>query len=288
MAKFAASVLLGRTCTKVSPSHVRACVPSRFSSSSSAVARCPAAPTSSFRFGRGPAGGFKPVQWFKGQGCFGRRLRTVLAKASNEPEWYSANIKTKSKVGNDRYKFVLDVGQEVAKGYTLAGQFVQVTTDRNDESKKPAYIALANTPSEAGQDGLVEMVIKTNDGTAGAICDLGEGSVLDVSAVMGKGFNFADRAPVETCQKVYLIATGTGIAPIRALINSGELDIPKRKSVVLYYGYRNSEYCAYSEEIASWVSGAPSNGSRPVTKLSLVFVSFLSFRDRAMVLVVHN
>jgi NAD(P)H-flavin reductase len=223
----------------------------RFPSPSTVRARCTGgASPSSFRF-RG-AGNFRTSQWSPGLLSGGRRLRTVLAKAGSEPEWYSANIKTKSKVGNDRYKFVLDVGQDVAKGYTLAGQFVQVTTDSNDESKKPAYIALANTPSAAGQDGMVEMVIKTNDGTAGAICDLGEGADLDVSAVMGKGFNFADRAPLATCKNVYLIATGTGISPIRALINSGELDIPKRDSVVLYYGYRNSEYCAYSEEIESW------------------------------------
>lgn len=144
----------------------------------------------------------------------------------------------------------MDVGQDVAKGYTVAGQFVQL---RCDESQKPAYIALANSPSEAGGN-LVEMVIKTNDGTAGAICDLSEGSDLDVSPVMGKGFQVKDRAPLASCPNVYLIATGTGIAPIRALINSGELDIPNRESVALYYGYRNQDYCAYSEEIESWVS----------------------------------
>ena len=149
-----------------------------------------------------------------------------------------------------RYKLVLDVGQDVAKGYTVAGQFVQL---RCDESQKPAYIALANSPSEAGGN-LVEMVIKTNDGTAGAICDLSEGSDLDVSPVMGKGFQVKERAPLASCPNVYLIATGTGIAPIRALINSGELDIPNRESVALYYGYRNQDYCAYSEEIESWVS----------------------------------
>ena len=71
---------------------------------------------------------------------------------------------------------------------------------------------------------------------------------------MGKGFQVKDRAPLASCPNVYLIATGTGIAPIRALINSGELDIPNRESVALYYGYRNQDYCAYSEEIESWVS----------------------------------
>ena len=146
-----------------------------------------------------------------------------------------------------RYKLVVDVG-EVAKGYTVPGQYVQV---RSSEDQKPAFIALANAPADTT---LVEMVIKTNDGTAGAICGLDQGSELDVSPVMGKGFRVEERAPLSSCKHVYLIATGTGIAPIRALIDSGELDIPSRDSVTLYYGYRNNDYCAYGDEIAKWES----------------------------------
>lgn len=172
-----------------------------------------------------------------------------VSASANGPEWHVASVKSKKQVGKDRYQFLLDVGSDVAKGYTVPGQFVQVRVQEDD---KPAYIALANSPSESEETALVEMVIKTNDGTAGAICNLGEGDQLDVSAVMGKGFQVVERAPLDTCSHVYLIATGTGIAPIRALINSGELDIPNRESVVLYYGYRNSEYCAYCDEFESW------------------------------------
>mmetsp|Transcript_6362 Transcript_6362/g.16417 ORF Transcript_6362/g.16417 Transcript_6362/m.16417 type:complete len:327 (+) Transcript_6362:1-981(+) len=183
-------------------------------------------------------------------GAKGRRwCVTQLSAQSQEISWHSASVQSKKKVGQDRYKLVLDVGQDVAKGYTVAGQYVQL---RCDESQKPAFIAIANTPSEVGQSALVEMVIKTNDGTAGAICELSEGAKLDCSPVMGKGFRVEERAPAATCPTVFLLATGTGIAPIRALINSGELDIANRDSVALYYGYRNEEYCAYGDEIDAW------------------------------------
>lgn len=181
---------------------------------------------------------------------------TQLA-ASADITWSSASIESKDQVGKDRYKLVVDVG-EVAKGYTVPGQYVQV---RSSEDQKPAFIALANAPADTT---LVEMVIKTNDGTAGAICGLDQGSELDVSPVMGKGFRVEERAPLSSCKHVYLIATGTGIAPIRALIDSGELDIPSRDSVTLYYGYRNNDYCAYGDEIAKWES----TGIRVVPVLS--------------------
>ncbi len=149
---------------------------------------------------------------------------------------------------------MLDVGQEVAKGYAVAGQFVQL---RCDDSQKPAYIAIANTPSEVSQSALVEMVIKTNDSTAGAICELSEGAKLDCSPVMGKGFRVKERAPAATCPTVFLIATGTGIAPIRARIISVELDIVSSDSVALYYRFRNEEYCAYADELDAWVRPPP-------------------------------
>ncbi|QDZ18158.1 putative FAD/NAD(P)-binding oxidoreductase [Chloropicon primus] len=172
------------------------------------------------------------------------RLLTQLAAA--DIAWSSASVESNEKVGKDRYKLVLDIGEDVAKGYTVPGQYVQL---RCGEEQKPAFIAIANAPSESS---LVEIVVKTNDGTAGAICALGKGEELDVSPVMGKGFAVEDKAPLSTCKNVYLVATGTGIAPIRALIQSGDLEIPSRESVALYYGYRNQDYCAYSEEFPEW------------------------------------
>ena len=45
---------------------------------------------------------------------------------------------------------------------------------------------------------------------------------MDVSPVMGKGFNLA-AVPVEEVPTLLLFATGSGIAPIRALLDSERL-----------------------------------------------------------------
>lgn len=49
---------------------------------------------------------------------------------------------------------------------------------------------------------------------------------MDVSPVMGKGFNLA-AVPVEEVPTLLLFATGSGIAPIRALIDSERLQVRK-------------------------------------------------------------
>ena len=63
---------------------------------------------------------------------------------------------------------------------------------------------------------------------------------MDVSPVMGKGFNLA-AVPVEEVPTLLLFATGSGIAPIRALIDSERLQVcslivgssPQRLSAML-------------------------------------------------------
>lgn len=50
------------------------------------------------------------------------------------------------------------------------------------------------------------------------------GDQVDVSPVMGKGFPI-QRVPPEKVPNLYIFATGTGISPIKALIESGELQV---------------------------------------------------------------
>lgn len=47
---------------------------------------------------------------------------------------------------------------------------------------------------------------------------------MDVSHVMGNGFPI-DKAPHETIKELLIFATGSGISPIRSLIESGALEV---------------------------------------------------------------
>jgi ferredoxin-NADP reductase len=50
------------------------------------------------------------------------------------------------------------------------------------------------------------------------------GDVIDVSPIMGKGFP-TQTLPPEQFPYLFIFATGTGIAPIKALIESGDLQV---------------------------------------------------------------
>lgn len=45
---------------------------------------------------------------------------------------------------------------------------------------------------------------------------------------------------------------GSGISPIKALIESGDLQADKRADVRLYYGTRDAAHTAYADRIPAW------------------------------------
>ena len=59
---------------------------------------------------------------------------------------------------------------------------------------------------------------------------------------MGKGFNLA-AVPVEEVPTLLLFATGSGIAPIRALIDSERLQVRKSQSAELNESTSHSSMC---------------------------------------------
>ena len=66
---------------------------------------------------------------------------------------------------------------------------------------------------------------------------------------MGKGFP-VDTVPPEDVDTVLLFATGTGIAPVKALIESGALQADKRKDVRLYFGTHDNDSTPYKDQCA--------------------------------------
>ena len=68
---------------------------------------------------------------------------------------------------------------------------------------------------------------------------------------MGKGFP-VDKVPPTAFPKVLLFATGSGISPIKALIESGRLETGARQEVTLFYGTRSPDHMAYLDRAAAW------------------------------------
>ncbi len=130
---------------------------------------------------------------------------------------------------------------------------------RRDAGCAPAFLAVSCAPNIAGY---FEFLIKDTDATAW-VADLAVGDDVQMSPVMGRGFPISPTLDLlgyppipedEVPRDILLFATGSGIAPIRACIESvlNGLNIPQRRSVKLYYGARYPERMPYMDRFKLW------------------------------------
>ncbi|WOL02865.1 hypothetical protein Cni_G11584 [Canna indica] len=140
---------------------------------------------------------------------------------------------------------------DLAVSYTAAGQYLQLRVPVAD---KPVFLAIASPPSFAASRGELQFLVKRFPGsTADLLCGLGRGDVVELSGIMGRGFPVERISPPDAFPTVLIFATGSGISPIRALIESG-FSANERSDVRLYYGARNLQRMAYQDRFKDWES----------------------------------
>ena len=173
-------------------------------------------------------------------------LRSAIVRANwgADVAFTDAVIVETGKAANNLHRLLVDIGTGVSE-YKTPGQFIQAKVDPDG---KAGFFALASPPHSSS---VVELLIKPNGEAAEAICAAAKGDLIKVSGVMGKGFP-VDRVPASSFQKLYLFATGSGISPIKALIESGAVDASARENVILYYGARTPQDMAYIERLSEW------------------------------------
>ncbi len=188
----------------------------------------------------------------------------------NLPSLSSSCLLTSS-LSSQITRIVLDVGDRAA-GYTKPGQYIQVRAGGPDA--KPGFFAVASPPAtKAGGGGegeggapapaksTLELLIRSGVGAAAdALAATPPGTTVDASPIQGGGFP-TDRIPPADVDTVLLFATGSGIAPIAALIESGGLQASKRRDVRLYYGTANRGATALADRVPAW---ADAHGVRTV------------------------
>ncbi|XP_051148399.1 fruit protein pKIWI502-like [Andrographis paniculata] len=184
-----------------------------------------------------------------------RRRRLIVSAASVRQDttvWTPTTLLEVSPVAESLFSITIDVSEspEVAASYTKAGQYLQLRLQ--DPNVKPAFLAIASPPSIAASKGVFEFLVKSVAGsTAELLCDLQKGDAVELTSAMGKGFNIDQISPEEDYQTVLIFATGSGISPIRALIEAG-FGANNRSDVRLYYGARNLNRMAYQERFKDW------------------------------------
>ena len=153
----------------------------------------------------------------------------------------------------------LEVGTETYQKYTTPGQFVQLKYKDND----PIFLAIASAPGTgtnadgtAAPNRCFEFLIKMSPRLSWLPEALIEGTRVQVSSVMGEGFPLGDLInTAKNVNQIILAAAGSGIAPLKACIESGKLtrsSSQARDENKLYYGEWTQDDMCYTDLYESW------------------------------------
>ncbi|XP_047331752.1 fruit protein pKIWI502-like, partial [Impatiens glandulifera] len=186
-----------------------------------------------------------------------RRFFSIAAAAAAVREdityWTSAPLIGVYPAAESLFHITIDVSDsfDIISSHTRPGQYLQV---RLPDIAKPSFLAIASPPKLAEARGEFEFLVKSIPGsTAELLCRLRKGDVVELTQAMGRGFDIDQIMPSDEYPSVLIFATGSGISPIRSLIESG-FDAIRRPDVRLYYGARNLQRMAYQDRFKDWES----------------------------------
>jgi NAD(P)H-flavin reductase len=171
-----------------------------------------------------------------------------------DPVWSPAVV-----AGNDKaclsgtsVSVTLEVPPETAAEYAIGGQYVQV---RLNEETKPQFLAICSAPDP--ETASFEFLIKKVPGNEW-MTSIAPGATVEVSQVLGPGFatkeNLDGLKYDFPTQNVLLFAAGSGLAPIKAAMESGALGVEPEgaRAAKLYYGERTAADLCFVEKFAAW------------------------------------
>ncbi len=157
-------------------------------------------------------------------------------------DWFEARVVDVSPAAEGLVHLYLEVPREVAASHAIPGQYVKVSPASGGEG----FFAIASGPGSRGDQ--LTLLIKLGGAVADAIAGLSAGATLRVTAAQGKGFPI-DRA---VGRDLVLVATGSGISPVRSVIEAVLARRADFGKVSLYFGARTPGAFAYRDEWEAW------------------------------------
>ncbi|MCL7049475.1 hypothetical protein MKW94_016728, partial [Papaver nudicaule] len=121
-----------------------------------------------------------------------RTLNTAISACVRQDTavWTPAPLKTLTKAAEDLYNITINVSDSphLISFYTKPGQYIQV---KLPEIEKPSFLAIAySSPKSSSSNGEFQFLVKSIEGSiAQLLCGLKKGDVVELSSVMGKGFD---------------------------------------------------------------------------------------------------
>jgi len=157
-------------------------------------------------------------------------------------QWFPATLVARSPAADGLTDLTLDVSTGPLAGtHQRPGQYVHLRLPGHEEG----LFAIASPPGASGQ---WDLLVKEGSTLPNALIVLPLGSQVEVSRPEGRGF------PLEQVRgkDLLLFATGSGISPIRSVIESIRQEREAYGRVTLYFGARTPAAFAYVKEFAVW------------------------------------
>lgn len=182
-----------------------------------------------------------------------------------EPEWTVAKVIANSDAcpSGKSVAMTLQVDPEVYAEYTVPGQYVQLRC--NEAMDKPEFMAIRSPPplqsntddiNISGSSPTFDFLIRKTD-SLHWLTDLAKDASIQISQVLGNGYaveeNLNSLKYDFPTQNIVLLAAGSGIAPIAAVLDSAStfLQLPNR-SCRLYYGEATADDLCCVDRFRDW------------------------------------
>lgn len=156
---------------------------------------------------------------------------------------YEARVSRARSIGHQLILLSVDTqGTPVGASYTRPGQYVLLSTDES----KPGFFSIASPPGEPMLEFLIRY--EPNKEKTGPLAQLVEGDTVLVSEAAGPGYPLLEQEG----RDLLLVATGTGIAPLRALLHVLAPHRQRFGSITLLHGAVNESSLAFRDELPEW------------------------------------
>jgi len=144
------------------------------------------------------------------------------------------------------FNVVVEADAALRELYIIPGQYAQIKAG----GLKPGFFAFASAPG----DSVFQFLIKRGSPISDAIISHKTGETVQVSAPQGKGY------PIGAARgrDVLLIGVGSGIAPLRALLEMLLKERAEYGKISLTYGARTQCAFPYENDFKRWVESGVS------------------------------